>query len=59
MAQVGQLCILDLRKFAEDALGSSFDLKWFHSQVLMDGPMPLKLLEEKVKSAVCEKLKSL
>lgn len=46
--KIGQLKILELRKKAEAALGSKFDIKKFHQIVLESGVMPLALLEKKV-----------
>ena len=34
--QVGQLCILELRAYCEQELGSLFDIKWFHTQVVLN-----------------------
>jgi len=46
--KIGQLKIRELRTAAEARLGEKFDVKDFHAQVLMDGPMPLSMLEEKI-----------
>jgi len=46
--KIGQLKIRALRDDAEERLGDQFDVKAFHSQVLMDGPMPLSMLEDKI-----------
>jgi len=46
--KIGQLKIRQLRDDAEERLGDKFDVKAFHSQVLMDGPMPLSMLEDKI-----------
>ncbi|HYJ53911.1 MAG TPA: DUF885 domain-containing protein [Allosphingosinicella sp.] len=46
--KLGQLKILELRARAEQALGSRFDLKDFHAQVLMTGALPLVVLEHKI-----------
>ncbi|MCD2323187.1 DUF885 domain-containing protein [Sphingomonas sp. IC-56] len=46
--KVGQLKILELRARAEQALGSRFDLKGFHEQVLMTGALPMQILEQKI-----------
>jgi uncharacterized protein (DUF885 family) len=47
--KVGQLAILRMREEAEQALGSKFDLREFHEVVLMNGSMPLAVLEEVVR----------
>lgn len=46
--KVGQLKILALRTRAENELGESFDLKQFHNQILLDGALPLDILERKI-----------
>jgi uncharacterized protein (DUF885 family) len=46
--KVGQLKILELRARAEAALGSRFDIKDFHDQVLNSGSLPLVVLERKI-----------
>jgi uncharacterized protein (DUF885 family) len=46
--KIGQLKIRELRSSAEERLGDRFDVKEFHTQVLMDGPMPLSMLEAKI-----------
>lgn len=46
--KIGQLKIREIRSSAEKRLGDKFDIKDFHSQVLMDGPMPLSMLEAKL-----------
>jgi uncharacterized protein (DUF885 family) len=46
--KIGQLKIRELRSSAEARLGERFDVKEFHTQVLMDGPMPLSMLEAKI-----------
>ncbi|MDQ8756874.1 DUF885 domain-containing protein [Sphingosinicella sp. LHD-64] len=46
--KTGQLKILELRARAQQALGSRFDLKEFHAQVLMTGALPLAVLERKI-----------
>ena len=46
--KVGQLKISELRARAEQKLGPAFDLKAFHRQILEDGALPLKVLEEKI-----------
>ena len=46
--KIGQLKIRELRDDAEERLSDQFDVKAFHTQVLMDGPMPLSMLEDKI-----------
>ncbi len=46
--KIGQLKIRELRDRAELALGEKFDVKAFHRLVLIDGALPLSLLEMKV-----------
>ncbi len=46
--KVGQLKISVLRARAEAALGTKFDVKDFHAQVLDDGAIPLSVLEAKI-----------
>ncbi len=46
--KVGMLKILDLREKAREALGDEFDLREFHDVVLMNGDVPLTILEEQV-----------
>ena len=46
--KIGELKIRELRTRAETALGDNFDVREFHTQVLMDGALPLSLLEAKI-----------
>ena len=46
--KMGQLKISELRAKAEKALGSKFDVREFHAQVLMTGALPLSILEQKI-----------
>ena len=43
--KMGQLKIRELRSGAEQRLGPRFDLKAFHDQILMEGALPLAVLE--------------
>ncbi len=43
--KTGQLAIIRLRQKAEKALGERFDLRAFHEVVLMNGAMPLGILD--------------
>lgn len=46
--KTGQIAILKMRKRAEDALGDKFSLLEFHELILMNGAMPLGILDETV-----------
>ena len=46
--KIGQMKISELRARAEKALGPKFDIREFHTQVLMSGALPLSVLEAKV-----------
>lgn len=46
--KIGQLKILELRAKAEKTLGKNFNIAKFHNQVLMNGCVPLALLEDNI-----------
>ncbi len=46
--KIGQLKLSELRARAEQELGPKFDVRKFHTAVLMDGALPLDVLEAKV-----------
>ncbi len=46
--KIGELKILELRKRAKTQLGDKFDIRKFHDAILLDGGMPLDLLERKI-----------
>jgi uncharacterized protein (DUF885 family) len=46
--KIGQLKIRELRERAKVELGSKFDLKKFHDEVLSGGALPLDLLDERI-----------
>ncbi len=54
--KIGQLKIREIRNRAEERLGDRFDVREFHTQVLMDGPMPLSMLEAKLDGWVASQL---
>jgi uncharacterized protein (DUF885 family) len=54
--KIGQLKIREIRARVEAQLGDKFDIKDFHTQVLMDGPMPLSMLASKIDRWVATQL---
>ncbi len=46
--KIGQLKILELRAKAEQALGTKFDIKAFHEQVVDSGALPLDVLQSRI-----------
>jgi uncharacterized protein (DUF885 family) len=46
--KVGQLTILRLRSEAQEALGTKFDIRAFHDEVLGAGALPMDLLERRI-----------
>jgi len=46
--KIGELKILELRKRAETQLGPKFDIRRFHDAILLEGGMPLNLLEANI-----------
>jgi len=50
--KVGELKIKELRAYAEETLGDSFDIRTFHDEVLGKGAVPLSVLEANIKAWV-------
>jgi uncharacterized protein (DUF885 family) len=48
--KIGQLKIRELRKWSEKEMGAKFDLPAFHDRVLMEGALPLAVLEAHIKA---------
>jgi uncharacterized protein (DUF885 family) len=46
--KIGQLEILKLRQRAQTELGSHFDIRAFHDEILNGGALPLDILEARV-----------
>jgi uncharacterized protein (DUF885 family) len=46
--KIGQLKILELRERAQKALGTKFDIRAFHDEVLGAGALPMQLLEQRI-----------
>ncbi|MGA6988394.1 MAG: DUF885 domain-containing protein [Terriglobales bacterium] len=47
--KMGQMKILELRARAQKELGTKFDIRTFHDAVLDQGPLPLDMLDTKIK----------
>jgi len=52
--KMGQLTIRKLREEAKTQLGTKFDIKAFHDEILNGGAMPLDLLQERVRAWIKE-----
>ncbi|MEE8119013.1 MAG: DUF885 domain-containing protein [Gammaproteobacteria bacterium] len=53
--KIGQLKLLELREHAREILGDAFDIREFHNQVLLDGAIPLDVLEKKINDWLASK----
>jgi uncharacterized protein (DUF885 family) len=53
--KMGQLKILELRARAQQQLGSQFDIREFHDQVIDSGALPLDVLEEQIDLWIAQK----
>jgi uncharacterized protein (DUF885 family) len=53
--KIGQLKIRELREKAERELAGAFDIKEFHRQILIDGALPLDVLERKIDQWIAKK----
>ncbi len=52
--KIGQLEILKLRQYAKDQLGSKFDLRAFHDEVLSGGALPMDVLSTRIDQWVAQ-----
>jgi len=55
--KLGQLEILKLRQEAREKLGTRFDLRAFHDEIVGNGPLPLDVLDSHVKAWIAEQAK--
>ena len=53
--KMGQLQILDLRAKAQKELGTNFDIREFHDQILDSGALPLDVLASEVDGWIAQK----
>ncbi|WP_037320791.1 DUF885 family protein [Salegentibacter sp. Hel_I_6] len=53
--KIGMNKILELRNHAEQELGEEFEIREFHDVILLDGALPLNILEEKVDDWISSK----
>jgi len=50
--KIGEITIRNLRKKAEAKLGQDFDVREFHHQILKNGSVPLKVLEDQINAYI-------
>ena len=50
--KIGELKIRELRAYAEKELGDKFDIRAFHDTILETGPIPLNILEQRIRDWV-------
>jgi len=53
--KMGQLEILDLRAHAQKELGSKFDIREFHDQIIDSGALPLDVLQTQINDWIAQK----
>ncbi|MEE8586519.1 MAG: DUF885 family protein, partial [Acidobacteriota bacterium] len=52
---IGELKIRQLRRKAESELGDKFDIREFHDAVLLNGSIPLTVLESQIEDFIRER----
>jgi len=54
--KVGMITILKMRKDAKDKLGKNFDIKDFHEFILLNGEIPMTILEKNFENWIKNKI---
>ena len=52
--KIGEIRLRDIRGRAEATLGEDFDVRAFHDALLVDGPLPLGLLDQRMDAWIAE-----
>jgi uncharacterized protein (DUF885 family) len=52
--KIGEIRLREIRARAESALGEDFDVRAFHDALLVDGPLPLDLLDQRMDRWIAE-----
>lgn len=52
--KIGEIRLRDIRSRAETALGDRFDIRRFHDALLVEGPLPLALLDRRMDAWIAE-----
>jgi len=47
--KIGAIRMMEIRQMAEEALGDKFDIREFHDEVLVNGPLPIPMLEDVIR----------
>jgi uncharacterized protein (DUF885 family) len=53
--KIGELKISELRARAQKELGGQFDIREFHDAVLLEGALPLELLDKQIDNYIARK----
>jgi prolyl oligopeptidase len=56
--KIGQLKILEIRRYSEEMLGEKFDIRAFHDALLGGGALPLEVLETRMHRWLAEQLEN-
>ncbi len=54
--KMGEIKIRELRKRTEEALGNDFDIREFHDTVLLNGSIPMQVLEENIEQYIKQRM---